>query len=62
MRQKIGFLFATLGFILVIYLFCGLLNLVPLLDYQVFGETLLRFVGQCTISCFLIAAWGYWKI
>jgi hypothetical protein len=62
MREKIGFLAAATGFILVLYLMSGFLNLVPLLGYQFLGETLVRFIGQCAIVCFLVAAWGYWRI
>jgi hypothetical protein len=62
MRQKIGFVFAMIGFILALYLFFGLLKFVPLLNYQILGETALRFIAQSAISCFLVAAWGYWKI
>ena len=62
MRKKVGFISAVLGLILMLYLFLGLLGFVPLVGYQFLGETLVRFIAQCAISCFLIASWGYWTI
>lgn len=62
MRKKIGFFSALIGFIFLFYLLLGLCGIVPLLTVQLFGITLLHFTGQCSMLCFVISAWGYWKI
>lgn len=62
MRQIIRLPAAILGFILFFYLILCFLGLVTPVEIKPLGMYLLHFIGQCTMICFLIAAWGYWEI
>jgi CBS domain containing-hemolysin-like protein len=62
MKNLIGGISAFLAIILSIVIFLGLLNIIPLISYHIFGETLLRFLTAVTVFFFLIAAWAFWQI
>jgi hypothetical protein len=62
MRLLIGKTAAIMAFLISIYIFLGMVQLVPLLSYQIIGESLLRFLTQVAVGFFLIAAWAYWEI
>lgn len=62
MRKRLRLIAAILGFILLIYIFLSVLGIIPGIEFQLLGMDMLHFLGQCTIVCFLIAAWGYWEI
>jgi len=61
MKKKIGFITAILGLILSIYIAMGILGVVPIKGVF-WGESLVRFLAQCNIICYLISAWAYWEI
>lgn len=62
MRLLIGKTAALIAFLILSYILLGMFQLVPLLSYQVIGESLLRFLTQIAVIFLLIAAWAYWEI
>lgn len=62
MRKYVGWVAATMAALLTIYLCLGMFLIVPLTEYFLFGESLVRFVASCAVFNYLIAAWAFWKI
>jgi hypothetical protein len=62
MKKLIGSAVALVAILVCVYLVLGMLRLVPLVGYFVFGETLLRFMTQVCVGSFLLAAICFWEI
>tara|TARA_B110000879_G_scaffold204956_1_gene284683 strand:+ start:914 stop:1102 length:189 start_codon:yes stop_codon:yes gene_type:complete len=62
MKPLIGKIAAVVAFLISSYVLLGIVELVPLLSYEVMGESLLRFSTQVAVVFFLVAAWAYWEI
>lgn len=57
-----GIISASIGFLISFYIVLGMFHIVPLLNYYVFGETLIRFLTQIAIMCFLVTACAFWEV
>ncbi len=61
-KRKLGWVAGSLAIILTVYLVLGLFSLVPLKEYYILGESVVRFLSGCAVFCYLLAAWAFWEI